>query len=111
MPIPDNQCLVAEVQMQGVVSSAGGTTHNVNNIYYFQRSTPSNVLSEIAIETAFHGTVEAAVLAALNNTYTQTQTVVRMIDDADRQGVSVTRAGVGAIAGDRMPQENQVFCL
>jgi hypothetical protein len=111
MPIPDNQCNVVEVQMQGVVTSAGGTTHNVNNVYYFQRATNVNPISEINVEAAFHATNEVPILAALNNRYTQTQTVVRFIDDADRQGVSVARAGVGGVAGDSMPQENQVFCL
>lgn len=111
VPIPDNQCVVIEVQMHGTVSSAGGDAKNANNIFHFRRTSVVNPITEVAAEAAFNTNVSAALIAALNLRYTQTFNAVRFINDATRPFVDVPRTGPGAITGDSMPLDSSLYVL
>lgn len=108
---PDSAIWTAELQMQGIGTSGGSTSRNFNFRFNYRRTTTANVLSEAAFETAFNAGPTVAILAALNNRFTQTINVVRFIEDAVRPVVTVSRAGVGAVSGDGMPMHNAVYIL
>lgn len=108
---PDSAIWTAEIQMQGVGSAGGSTSRNFNFRLNYRRTTTANVLSETALETAFNGAPTTAILAALNNRFTQTFNNVRFIEDAQRPAITVSRAGVGAVSGDGMPMHNAVYIL
>jgi hypothetical protein len=97
--------------MRGIVSSAGGNSINVENIFYFRRLTTVNVLSETVLETAFQNNLALTILAALNLRYTQTLNAVRFINDQTRPFVFVNRAIAGTITGDSMPSNTAVYML
>lgn len=96
----------AQVVAYGVSASQGGGTKNIVNVFNFQRTTDVNPLSKTNIEGAFNTAIMTPMLAALSVDYTQTHVTVRFIDDALDAPASVTRAGVGAIAGERLPDYN-----
>src|SRR5690349_18742457 len=110
-PLPDSACLVAQINMRGVVASAGGNSINAENIFYFRRTSGVPTLSETVLETAFQNNVALTILAALNLRYTQTLNAVRMINDTTRPFVFVNRAIAGSITGDSMPSNTAVYIL
>jgi len=103
MPIPSTSIDVVEVQMRGTVSAAGSSAKNIDSVFHFRRTATVLAVSKTQVETAFDASIGAAIIAALNNRYTQTQNTIRWVNDAVDQAVGVSRAGVGAIAGDSMP--------
>lgn len=111
MPIPATQQLVVEVQMQGLVTAGGSSNKNANFIFHFRRPSAATAINKAAVETQFQATVGAAILAALNNRYTQTFNQVRVVNDAQDPFLVVTETGVGAVTGDSMPMDLQLFIL
>jgi len=110
-PLPDTSCNVAQINMRGIISSAGGSSVNAENIFYFRRTTTVNVLAEASVEAAFQANVVLPILAALNLRYTQTRNSVRFINDVTRPFVDVARAIAGSITGDSMPVNTSLYLL
>lgn len=111
MPISPTLITIAEIELSGIVTAAGSNSKSSKSVWHFRRTATSGTLSKTVLETAFNNSVAAAVIAALNNRYTQNFTSVRWVNDAFDQPVPVTRAGVGAIAGDTMPTTEMAFLL
>lgn len=103
MPLPNNQLVNLEIQVQGMRTSQGSTTRNFNFVFHYRRTAITPVPSETAFETVFNATITPLILAVLNNTYTQTLNVVRFLNDPQRVSQQISRAGVGAVTGDSMP--------
>lgn len=110
-PIPDNQCLVAQINMRGIVSSAGGEAKNALNVFYFRRTVSSIPLNVVNVEAAFQAGPVVPILAALNLRYSQTANEVRMINDCTRPFLTVPRALPGLITGDSMPVNTAIYIL
>jgi hypothetical protein len=101
----------AEIQMLGIGASGGSTAKNFNFRFNYKRTTTVNPLSETALGTIFNSTITPLLMACLNARYAQTVDLVRFIDDAQRPAISITRAGVGLIAGDSMPMHLAAYIL
>lgn len=97
--------------MNGIVAAGGSNAAFANWPFHYRRDTVSVNPSKTSLETIFNTTVVAPILAALQQDYTQTSVSVRWVDDATDPPQYITRAGVGAIATDRMPTDQAVFLL
>ncbi len=108
---PDTSIFTGEIQMQGIAASGGSTVKNLNFRFAYKRANAALPLSETALETIFDSSVTPTILAALNARYTQTQDVVRFVEDAARPAVTVPRTGVGLVAGDSMAMHLAAYVL
>lgn len=88
---------------QGYSVARGGGTKKFFNIFHFRRTTTVNVVDKTHINTAFNLIIGPAILAALSVDYTQTANTVRFFENPLDAPFTITQAGVGAIAGDRLP--------
>jgi hypothetical protein len=102
---------VAEIQMKGIVASAGSSSHASDLVFHFRRTATVNPWIPTAIDTAFQAAIAAAIAAALNNRYTQSMNTIRCVDDAYNAETFVSHAAVGAIAGDSMAMHNSAYML
>lgn len=102
MPIPANQQLVADVQMNGTVAAGGSNNRLTAWHFFFLRPVSTVAINKANVETAFNASIVPSLLAALNLRYTQTTTGVRCLNDATDPYLEVSRTGVGAITGDSM---------
>jgi hypothetical protein len=97
-----------EIIVYAYATAIGGTVKNVVNVLHFMRNATILPVDKSDIETTFQSSTWDTVLAALSVSYTQTNTTVRFFDDALDAPISFVEAGVGAIAGDRLPDYNAV---
>lgn len=111
MPIPSTDVNVVEITMQGVMASGGSNTINTAFVFHYLRNSTVPAISKANVETEFEAGPVVALLAALNNRYTQTQNLVRWLNDAQDLFQSFTRTGVGAVTGDSMPSDNAIYML
>lgn len=95
-----------EIVTQATAVARGGGVKNFFNVFHFRRTSTANVLVKANILAAFATAIEAKMLLALNVDYTQTQTTIRFFENPDDAVVAASRAGVGAIANDRLPDFN-----
>lgn len=98
--------LYCEIVVHAYGVARGGRAVPYINIFHFGRSTPLLAISQAHIESAFQAAIGAKMLLALNVDYTQLTTSVRFFQNPLEAPFFVTEAGVGAIAGDRLPD----FC-
>ena len=97
-----------EIVSQAYAVARGGGVKNFFNIYHFRRTTTANPLVRANVQTAFQTAIMAPVLAALNVDYTQTGNTLRFFEDPTDAPITVSQTGVGAIAGDRLPDFSAV---
>ena len=102
MPIPANQQIDWEIQMQGIIASAGSTTKFANFVFHFKRTTLITTVNPTSLDNAFNTNIAALVLAAINVRFTGTHHSVRCINDALYAPVFISRTGAGVISGDSM---------
>lgn len=101
--IPDTDITTVEVAMKGTSVSDTGEAKTIINVYHFRRTNTTFALSKSQINTAFQAGIGAAVLAALNERYTQSENIIRWVDDALDPPQSFTQTGTGAITGESHP--------
>jgi len=101
IPLADQKHV--ELQMIGSCAAPGAVTKAMELVFNFRRTAVVNPVVKVNIQTAFQASIGAAILAAANEDYTQSANKVRIIDDALDSFSSSAQAGVGAIAGDRLP--------
>jgi hypothetical protein len=89
--------------MLGTIAADPTISKNVANVYHFRRLAGIVSPGKASINTAFQTAIGDLVLAALNVDYSQTYNVVRFFDDAIDPAEQFVQAGVGAIAGERLP--------
>jgi len=111
MPIPNNQIRVAEIKMQGIRSTQGSTSKNYEFVFHYRRTTVSNIPDEVILEASFQSNIATALVALLNESYTQTANTVRFVDDALRATEIVSRSLAGGVSGDSMPAHASNFIL
>ncbi len=111
MPIPANQILHAELLLKGIVTAQGSDSKRFESVFIFRRTNTTNPPSKSQIEAAFQTNVALPVLDCLNNTFAQTLTSVRWINDALDAPVEFTRAIAGTRTGDAMTKRNAAFVL
>lgn len=95
-----------EIVSQAYAVARGGSVKNFFNVYHFRRTTSTNTLNKANIQAAFQTNIMVPVIAALNVDYTQIQNTVRFFEDPGDSPIATSQAGVGAIAGDRLPDFN-----
>lgn len=110
MSIPLANQKVIELIMKGTCVSPGASAKTINNVFTFRRTTFTDPVVKADIQAAFQLTIGDTILAALNEDYTQTSNSVRILDDAEDVHELSVQAGVGAIAGDRLPTFASVVC-
>ena len=108
MPLPDDQQTTFEVIMSGTLAAAGGSSKQINNVFHFHRTVQGDAVSKAALNTIFQTNIGDIYLAAASAGYTQSANTIRCVDDSLDPGASFTQAGVGAIAGDRLPSHSIV---
>ena len=111
MPIPLNQVTQAEVVMRGVATAGGSNAAKINFVFHYRRIAVALNPSKVALEAAFNAGPAAAILLALNARYTQSQTDIRWLNDAEDPYLSVARAGAGAVAGDSLATSVAAYLL
>lgn len=111
MPIAPNLIRVAEVIMNGTVAAGGSNNRFTNWPFHFRRDTVTVNASKTSLETIFNSNIVAPILLALQADFTQTSNSVRFVDDATDPPQYISRAGVGAVTGDRMAMDQAVFIL
>lgn len=109
MPIPSTDVNVAEITMQGTMAAGGSNTIPTAFVFHYLRASTVPAISKTNVEAEFEAGPVVALLAALNNRFTQTQNLVRWVNDAQDLFQSFTRSGVGAVTGDSMPSDNAIF--
>ena len=106
MAIADNLKAVWEVELNGTISAAGGTSVPLAMVFMFRRTsfTAPAVKSEIAdaFDTAYMATLKAAMNARANISAIK----VRCVNDAEDLAHSKTVAHAGAIATDSLPSDS-----
>jgi hypothetical protein len=95
-----------EIVSKNFAVARGGGVKNFFNVYCFRRTTTTNVLNKTNIEGAFNTNVMGPILAFLNVDFTQVENTVRFFENPADAPVAVSRSGVGAISGDRLPDFN-----
>lgn len=90
-----------EIISYATVVARGGGTKNVQNVFHFRRTAAALPVVATAIEAAFNTDIMSKVLLHLSVDYVQARNTVRFFEDADHSPVPVSRAGVGAIVGQR----------
>jgi hypothetical protein len=95
-----------EIVSQNYAVARGGGVKNFFNVYHFRRLTTVNVLNKTNIESQFNTVVMGPILAFLNVDFTQIQNTVRFFENPADAPLAVSRTGVGAITGDRLPDFN-----
>lgn len=108
---PESAIFTGEIQMQGIASAGGSNAKNLNFRFCYVRSNSLFALSETVLGTIFDSTVTPALLACLNVRYTQTIDVIRFVEDAERPAITITRTGVGSVAGDSMAMHLAAYVL
>jgi hypothetical protein len=97
--------------MLGTLAAGGSNAVNVASVFHYRLTAIIAPPTKNAIEAGFNAGVVAALLAAYNVRYTQTNNSVRWVDDALDAPAFIPRAGVGAIATDGMPTIDSVSFL
>jgi len=98
--MPGDYC---EVTMLATSAADPTATKNFANVYHFRRLAGPGSAIKSQINSAFQTAIGDILLLALNVDYQQTFNVVRFFDDALDLPQQFTQAGVGAIAGERLP--------
>lgn len=102
---------VAEVISHGLVSSAGSTTKNIVNVFHFMRIAGSVNPNMTNLEAAFQTALMIPITNNVNHRFTQVFNTARLMNDVTNPVTQVSRAVVGAIAGDSMPTFNYAYIL
>lgn len=111
MPIPSTDVNVVEITMQGTMASGGSNIVPTAFVFHYLRNSTVPAISKTNVEAEFELGPVVALLAALNNRYTQTFNLVRWLNDATDMPMSFTRSGVGAITGDSLPSDAAIYML
>jgi hypothetical protein len=111
MAIPDNQKIVAEIAMKGLISAGGSGSVNTNFLFHYRRTSVVNVPSKTALDTAFQAAHAAPIIAALNARWSQKTNDVRWVNDALDQPLTIVHVNAGAIAGDSLASHIAVYVL
>jgi len=111
MPLPTTSLFIAEIQAAGIATAKGSNDKNSLSVFHFRRGSAGATLSEANVEAAFQTAIMLPITNLLNNRYAQTFNTVRMIEDAERLSLQVTRAVAGQIAGDSMPMHMAAMTL
>lgn len=99
--LPDNQLLTVEIIAQATVVAGGGDVKSIENVYQFRRQGVVAPTSKSMIEAAFQSNIQSLVNSALSVDYTQTNNLVRFLDDATDPYQAFAESGVGGITGGR----------
>lgn len=100
--IPSTEITHVEIVSVLTIAAAGSDAKRFDNTWNFRRTANVLAVSKTQIETAFQAAIMVPLMAALSSRATQARNEVRFIDDAGDAPQAVTRAVVGAIAGDSM---------
>lgn len=111
MAIPLTSVLTAEIQMKGQMASGGSNAINTNFVFHYKRTGTAVAPTKSALATAFQAGPGAAIVAALNNRWSESAVEVRWIDDALDQSFPFANVNVGAVAGDSMPSDQAAYLL
>lgn len=111
MPILQNPANVMQVEAKGVRSSQGSSSVKLNFVFHYRRTTVGSGLTKAALETVFQSAIMGPILAALNNTYTQTNTDIRQVNNVLDGVQTFPEVGVGAVTGDSMPSTESAYIL
>lgn len=96
---------VFEVKTSGTQGAGGSTATKAGNVFFYRRTGgPAAVLT--ALVTAFRAAVVVPHIAAANARYSVVSIAARPVLDPSSPGVVVADAGVGAIATDGEPSED-----
>jgi len=96
---------IFEVVTKGQQGAGGSTITKAGNVFFYRRTGgPAAVLT--ALVTAFRAAVVVPHIAAANSRYTVVGIAARPVLDPSDPGVLVADAGVGAIATDSEPSED-----
>jgi len=111
MPIPLNQVNIVEIQMRGLIDGGPGGSVKTNFVFHFRRTATAVDPTKAAVNTAFQGTISAAIAAALNEDWSGTTNAVRWVNDALDAPTDFTNSDVGAITGDRLASFAAAYIL
>jgi hypothetical protein len=111
MSIPSSQVTDIEIQVRGVIASAGSSAKATNFSFHYKRYATVFPVDHVHINTAFQAAVAVKIGLALNHRWTQSLNTVRFVNDALDAPVFVNEAVVGAIAGDSMATHLTVYML
>lgn len=103
MSIPLAEQKSIQIIMKGTVAAPGASAKLVQNVFTFRRTAFVNPVVKENISNSFQTSIGDVILAAANEDYTQSANTVRILNDAQDRESSFAQAGVGAIAGDRLP--------
>lgn len=90
------------VTVASTADEGAGSRPNLN-VYAFHRISGSADPSKASINTAFQSAIQAKVLLALHEDYTQTANMIRFWDDYNDPYQTFTQSHQGAVTGERLP--------
>lgn len=111
MSIPNNLMTVAEVKVDAHAATGGGRVVPVTSAFFYRRTTTVNPWSYADFESVFQAGPVAALIAAANVRWTQTDNLVRCVNDAEDPYHVFPEANVGAIATDSYEIYMAVYVL
>ena len=111
MAIPLTSVTHAEVIMRGIIASGGSNAVNTQFVFQYRRIATVVAPTKTALATAFQAGPGVAIIAALNNRWSEQSVTVRWIDDALDQEVPFANVNAGAIAGDSLASHIAGFML
>lgn len=110
MPIPQNQILSAEINVQGLIAAAGSNSIQTNFIFHYRRTTVAVAPNKANLKTAFLAAILGTTIGpALNNTWTAQFIRIRFPNDAQDMYTDFSDSTTGSITGDRMASEDSAY--
>jgi len=92
-----------EIITHAFAADSGAGVRPILNVYHFKRASLVPTLNKAGIHTAFQAAIGAPLLLALSVAYEQDHTSIRFLEDVTDAATDFADAGVGAIAGQNMP--------
>jgi hypothetical protein len=100
--------LYCEIITQAYAVARGGGVKNFFGVWHFRRDNVLSPVSKTNIASSFESIIGSTILAAVNVDYTQIANTVRFFENPLDAPTAFAVTGVGAIAGDRLPDFNCV---
>lgn len=102
MPIPFTEQEHVEIILRGDIAAAGSSARPTWSTFHFRRFSQLFAINKADVQTAFQASIGVALIAALNERWSQAYNTVRCINDVNDPILQVTNVNAGAITGDSM---------
>jgi len=111
MPIAPGLITHVELVMRGLIAAGGSDSIRTDTTFHYRRTNNALAIDKAAFNTVWQAGPGAAILAALNNRWSQTLNDVRWLDDIEDPYESLTESHPGGVAGDGLASYTFIYML